>query len=60
MSNEITLAELDADLLPERQTMFVLISINPVWASNSAETVQAYTLASVAKSTALQSITVVG
>jgi hypothetical protein len=60
MTNDITLAELEADLLPERQTMFAIISINPVFASNAAEAVQAVTLLSANNAVALQSITVIG
>ena len=60
MTNDITLAELEADLLPERQTMFAIISINPVFASNAAEAVQAVTLLSANNAVALQSVTVIG
>ena len=60
MTNDITLAELEADLLPERQTMFAIFSINPVFASNAAEAVQAVTLLSANNAVALQSVTVIG
>lgn len=58
MSNDITLAELDAELLPERQTMFVAIGNVLVSASNASETVQALTLLSYATSSAHQNIIV--
>jgi hypothetical protein len=38
MTNDITLAELDADLLPERQTMFLnnFNNLTAVYAANTA------------------------
>jgi hypothetical protein len=60
MTNDITLAELEADLLPERQTMFTFVAINPVFASNAAEAIQAVTLLSANNAVALQSINVIG
>jgi hypothetical protein len=59
MSNDITFAELDVELLPERQTMFVFAAGNVlVWASNSSETVQAVTALSAAASSATQNIVI--
>jgi hypothetical protein len=59
MSTDISLADLDVELLPERQTMFVF-SFNPVVAMNSAEAVQAVTLLSLNNAVAVQSVTVIG
>ncbi len=59
MSTDISLADLDVELLPERQTMFVF-SFNPVVAVNSAEAVQAVTLLSLNNAAAVQSVTVIG
>jgi hypothetical protein len=59
MSNDVTLTELDAELLPERQTMFaVLIGNVLVGASNASETVQTLTFASAALSSATQNIVI--
>ncbi len=54
MTNDITFAELDADLLPERQTMF--LNFTTVLAWNSASAVQALTFASVNNASATQVI----
>ncbi len=52
--NDITFAELDADLLPERQTMF--LNFTTVLASNSASAVQALTALSLNNASATQVI----
>jgi hypothetical protein len=58
--NEITLSELDVELLPERNTLwgFNLFNIGSpvIVASSSSETVQALTLLSSAHSTSIQNI----
>lgn len=59
MSQDITIAEMDVDLLPERQTLWGFSFASPViFASNASETVQALTVLSLAKSTAVQTIVV--
>ena len=59
MSSDITLAELDVELLPERQTMFgVFIGNVVIGAYNASETVQAVTALSLAASSATQTIVV--
>ncbi len=59
MTTDISLADLDVELLPERQTMFVF-AFNPVVAMNSAEAVQALTALSVNNAVAVQTINVLG
>lgn len=57
MNNELALNDFNAELLPERNTMWGVTIGSPfILASNSAETVQAVTLLSSAHSTAVQSI----
>jgi hypothetical protein len=58
MTNDITLAELDADLLPERQTMWGVNIFAPtvVVASNTAYAVQALTAFSSNTAAAVQVI----
>jgi hypothetical protein len=60
MTNDITFAELDVDLLPERQTMSIFGNINPVVAENGAEAVQALTLLSANLAIAPQNVNVIG
>jgi hypothetical protein len=58
MTNDITLAELDADLLPERQTMFLnnIGNVTAVVAHNTAVAVSAFNLASLNVASANQTV----
>lgn len=57
MNNELVLNDFNAELLPERNTLWGFNFASPViFASNASETVQALTLLSSAHSTAVQNI----
>jgi hypothetical protein len=60
VASDISLADLDVELLPERQTMTIAFNFNPVVAENMAEAVQVLTAGSLNAAVAAQNINVIG